>query len=194
MHTTEKNEPEVLSFKTLKAFQEWLAKNHGLPVGIWLRFCKKGQREKTITYQEALDEALCYGWIDGQLKRYDDQSWIRRFTPRGEKSIWSKKNTAHAERLITARKMKPRGLVEVERAKADGRWLMAYDSPRNMEIPADFLKALSKNKNALKFFESLNKANRYAIGWRLQTAKKPETREKRMKSILAMMAKGEKFH
>lgn len=189
-----KKEPETLSFKTAKAFEKWLAKNHETPIGIWLRFFKKESGEKTITYKEALDEALCYGWIDGQANKYDDTSWIQKFTPRRAKSIWSKRNTTYIDRLTELGKMKPAGVAEVEKAKADGRWEKAYDSPSNMSFPDDFMKELSKKKKAKTFFESLNKANRYAIAWRLQTAKKPETREKRMKIILEMLAKGEKFH
>jgi uncharacterized protein YdeI (YjbR/CyaY-like superfamily) len=194
MPTQDKMEGDICSFKTAKDFEKWLTKNQHHSTGIWIQFFKKDSGKETITHSEALDEALCYGWIDGQLKKYDDRSWLHRFTPRGEKSIWSKRNTVHAERLIAAGKMKPPGLAQVEKAKADGRWIKAYDSPANMDIPEDFLSALAKNKKALKFFESLNKANRYAIGWRLQTAKKPETREKRMKAMLDMLAKGQKFH
>ncbi len=193
-----KKEPKTLSFKTAKAFEKWLAKNHENPIGIWLRFFKNESGEKTITYKEALDEALCYGWIDGWIdgraNKYDDTSWIQKFTPRRAKSIWSKRNTTYIDRLTELGKMKPAGVAEVEKAKADGRWEKAYDSPSNMSFPDDFMKELSKKKKAKTFFESLNKANKYAIAWRLQTAKKPETREKRMKIILEMLAKGEKFH
>jgi uncharacterized protein YdeI (YjbR/CyaY-like superfamily) len=194
MNTSDKLELKVLSFSTAKTFNQWLTKNHDATTGIWIKFFKKGSGEKTITYAEALDEALCFGWIDGQIKKFDEQSWIRHFTPRGEKSIWSKRNTGHAERLVTTGRMKPPGLKQVEKAKADGRWTLAYDSPANMEIPEDLIKAISKNKKAKSFFESLNKANLYSIGWRLQTAKRPETREKRIKAILEMLAKGQKFH
>ncbi len=194
MKMADKPEYEMISFKTAKELEKWLAKNHAASKGIWLRLFKKESGEKSVTYNEALDEMLCYGWIDGQIKKYDDRSWIRKFTPRGSKSIWSKKNTDHIERLTKLDKMKASGLSEVEKAKADGRWLKAYDSPIEMKMPEDFIKLLSKNKTAKTFFESLNKANKYAIGWRLQTAKKPETREKRMKMILEMMDKGKKFH
>ncbi len=194
MKTSSQNEPQILSFKTPKEFEKWLAKNHAIPNGIWLRLFKKDSGEKTITYSEALDEALCYGWIDGQVKKYDDNSWIQKFTPRKPKSIWSKRNTNHIGRLISLEKMKPSGLAEVDKAKADGRWDKAYDSPSEMAIPDYFIKELSKNKKRKDFFESLNKANKYSIAWRLQTAKKPETREKRMKAILEMLSKGQKFH
>ena len=147
-----------------------------------------------MTYAEGLDEALCCGWIDGQLDKYDEKSWLRKFTPRRSKSVWSKRNIEHVNRLIQAGKMKLAGLKEVEAAKADGRWERAYDSPSAMQVPEDFLKELSKDKKAKAFFETLNKANTYAIAWRLQTAKKPETREKRMKAILEMLKRGEKLH
>jgi len=191
---TDKSEYEIISFKTPKELEKWLEKNHASSKGIWLRLFKKESGEKFVTYKEALDEMLCHGWIDGQVKKYDDKSWIRKFTPRGSKSIWSKINTDHIERLTKEGRMKANGLAEVEKAKADGRWHKAYDSPTEMKMPDDFMKAVSKNKKAKIFFESLNKANKYAIGWRLQTAKKPETREKRMQIILQMMAEGKKFH
>lgn len=184
----------IISFKTPKAFEKWLEKNHNKIDGIWLRFFKKDSGEKSIVYKEALDEALCYGWIDGQTKKYDEQSYLQKFTPRRPRSIWSKKNTDHIERLTALGKMKQPGLAEVEKAKADGRWAKAYDSPSQMQVPDDFIKLLSKNKKAKTFFDSLNKTNKYAIGWRLQTAKKPETREKWMNRILEMLLNEEKFH
>lgn len=159
-----------------------------------MRFYKKNSGKISITHNEALDEALCYGWIDGQLKKYDDQSWLQKFTPRRAKSIWSKKNAERAEELTKLGKMKPAGLQQINNAKADGRWQRAYTSPADMSFPDDFLKKLSKNKKVQNFFESLNRANKYAIAWRLQTAKNPETKNKRMKQILEMLSNGEKFH
>lgn len=194
MSKLDKKELSMLSFATQKQFEEWLAKYFDKEEGLWLRFYKKDSGEKSITYQEALDEALCYGWIDGQLKTYDEQSFLRKFTPRRPKSIWSKRNMEHIERLTSLGKMKTSGIEKVEAAKADGNWEAAYDSPSNMTIPEDFLGELEKDKKAKTFFESLNKANKYAIAWRLQTAKKPETRAKRMNVILEMLAKEEKFH
>ncbi len=185
---------DIKSFKSQKEFGEWLKKNHDKAEGIWLKFYKKDSGFPTITHEEALDEALCFGWIDGQLKKYDDISWLQKFTLRKSKSIWSKRNTERAEELIKLGQMKPAGFDEITKAKEDGRWQKAYDSPANMNIPDDFLKRLSKDKKAFKFFESLNKANKYAVAWRLQTAKKPETREKRMVQIIGMLSKGEKFH
>jgi uncharacterized protein YdeI (YjbR/CyaY-like superfamily) len=189
---------DVITFKTAKAFEVWLKKHHAKNPGIWVRFFNKAHREssgeKGITYAEALDVALCYGWIDSQAKGYDDTSHIQRYTPRGKRSIWSKRNREHVARLIKDKRMTEAGLAQVEAAKKDGRWDQAYDSPANMKVPADFLKELAKSKKAHEFFKTLNKTNLYAIGWRLQTAKKPETRERRMKAILEMLKRGEKFH
>jgi uncharacterized protein YdeI (YjbR/CyaY-like superfamily) len=183
-----------IGFKSAADFRTWLEENHAMCDGIWLRFFKKSSGKVTITYDEALDQALCFGWIDGQIKSLDEISWIHKFTPRRARSGWSKRNTGHVERLTKAGLMMPAGLQEVEAAKADGRWAAAYESPKNAEPPADFLKALGKDKQAKAFFQTLNKANVYAIVYRLQTAKKPETRARRMEAILAMLARGEKFH
>ncbi|MGC1919270.1 MAG: YdeI/OmpD-associated family protein, partial [Acidobacteriaceae bacterium] len=147
-----------------------------------------------MTYAEALDQALCYGWIDGQKRPFDKLSWLQKFTPRRAKSGWSKINTQHVERLLQAEAMTAAGMKAVAAAKADGRWEAAYASSRSATPPEDFLKALRKNKKAEAFFKTLNKANVYAIVYRLETAKKPETREKRMKTILAMMEQGKAFH
>jgi uncharacterized protein YdeI (YjbR/CyaY-like superfamily) len=174
MATTPKTGKEmpVISFASLDEWRKWIAENHAKSNGVWLRFFKKDSGEKTVTYSEALEEALCYGWIDGQVNKFDDQSYIQRFTPRRPKSIWSKRNTEKAEHLIREGRMKKAGMEQVELAKADGRWQQAYDSSTNMKLPEDFLQELSKNKKA----------------------KKPETREKRLNEILAMMREGKKFH
>lgn len=185
---------ETLSFRTPSAFRKWLAANHRQPEGIWLRIFKKDSGEPSVTYAEALDEVLCFGWIDGQKQRHDDFSWLQRFTPRRAKSNWSKINTKHANRLTQAGRMKASGQTAIDAAKKDGRWRAAYDSPSRATLPEDFLAALHKNKKAATFFGSLNKANRYAIAYRLQTAKKPETKQKRMKIILGMLERGEAFH
>jgi uncharacterized protein YdeI (YjbR/CyaY-like superfamily) len=184
----------TIEFKTGKAFESWLVKNHDNSNGIWLKIFKKGSGKKTISYAEALDVALCYGWIDGQKQAYDEQAWLQKFCPRRAKSIWSKINIGHVERLINEGRMRPAGLKAVEKAKADGRWEKAYDSPSKMTIPEDFLKELCKNKKAEAIFMGLNKTNLFSIGFRLQTAKKQETRAKRIKEIIDMLAKGEKFH
>lgn len=189
-----KDNKPIHYFKSQKEFEKWLGKNYNKEEAIWLRFYKKNSGVKSINYAEALDVALCYGWIDGLVNKFDNDSYLQRFTPRRPKSLWSKKNIANVERLIATGRMKSPGLQEIEKAKADGRWEAAYDSPANMEIPDDLKKFLDKNKKIKTFFESLNKTNRYAIVWRLQTAKKPETRKKRMKIIIEMLKKEEKFH
>jgi uncharacterized protein YdeI (YjbR/CyaY-like superfamily) len=185
---------QTLHFKRSADFRHWLEKNHMESDGIWLRIFKKDSHEKSLSYAEALDQALCYGWIDGQKKPFDNLSWLQKFTPRRPKSGWSKINTQHVERLIKAGTMAPAGIEAVEAAKADGRWESAYASPKNASPPEDFLNELSKNKKAEAFFRTLNKANIYSIVYRLETAKKLETREKRMKTILAMMERGKAFH
>ena len=188
------NDLPTLAFKTSQAFETWLAQNHDHTNGLWLKIFKKDSGIQTINYAEALDVALCYGWIDGQKKSFDEKAYLQKFCPRREKSIWSKINIGHVERLINEGKMKAAGFTAIDKAKADGRWEKAYDSPSNMTIPEDFIQALGQNKNAEAFFKTLNKANLFSIGFRLQTAKKPETRDKRMKDIIAKLAKGEKFH
>jgi uncharacterized protein YdeI (YjbR/CyaY-like superfamily) len=191
---TVKPEDRVIPMATPAAWEIWLAKNHAKSTGTWLRIFKKNSGTKSITYAEAVDGALCHGWIDAQKKPYDTESWLQRFTPRRAKSIWSKTNTQHVERLTKSGKMKAAGLAAMTAAKQDGRWEAAYDSPKNLVIPPDFQRELSRNQRAGAFFATLNRANLYSIAWRLQTAKKPETRERRMKVILKMLAKGEKFH
>ncbi|EDK72411.1 conserved hypothetical protein [candidate division TM7 genomosp. GTL1] len=187
-------EPSVLSFANNEAWEQWLAKNYTRQEGIWLQFFKKGSGIATITYDEALDRALCYGWIDGQLKRFDEKSYLQKFTPRRARSMWSKRNRERAEWLVETGLMHESGLKAIETAKRDGRWDAAYDKPSDMAMPSDFMQALAKIPKAAAFFETLNKANTYAIAWRLQTAKKPETRQKRFDDLLAMLARGEKLH
>jgi uncharacterized protein YdeI (YjbR/CyaY-like superfamily) len=181
-------------FKTQAAFEAWLAKHHADTDGLWVRFYKKASGVPTITYAEALEVALCYGWIDGQRKSLDAESFIQLYTPRRKRSLWSKINKGHVARLIESGRMQPAGLAEIERAKADGRWDQAYGNAKDIEMPADFLRALAKDKEAKAFFATLNKANIYAIAWRLATAKKPETRARRMAAILAWLAAGEPPH
>lgn len=185
---------EMMSFASSSEFRNWLKKNHNQSSGIWLRIRKVSAGTPTVTYAEALDEALCFGWIDGQKKSHDSHSWLQKFTPRKSGSRWSKKNTEHAERLIKVKKMASSGLREVDAAKSDGRWKSAYDSFSSAKVPDDFLQELAKNKKAKAFFETLNKTNLYSICYRLQTAKKTETREKRIKAIIKMLENGEKFH
>lgn len=188
------NDLKTVSFRSPSAIRDWLDANHEKSDGIWMRIFKKDSGKKSITYAEALDQALCYGWIDGLKCSHDALSYIQKFTPRRARSLWSKINTQHVERLAKNGHMHEAGFRAVEAAKSDGRWHAAYDSPGNASMPEYFLDALKKNKKAKRFFETLNKTNVYSIAWRLQTATKPETRDKRMLAILAMLERGEKFH
>lgn len=183
----------IKAFASQEKWRAWLEKNHAKSNGVWLRFFKKNSGKKTVVYAEALDDALCFGWIDGQTKSYDELSFLQKFTPRRPRSIWSKRNQEHVARLIEEDRMTTAGLKEIEAAKKDGRWERAYDSPKNMEMPADFLKELKKNKKAFDFFQTLSKTNKFAIAFRLHTAKKPETRERRMQAFLTMLSNGEKI-
>ncbi len=190
----EKKDYEIIPFKTAEEFRKWLHKNHDKVPGVWIRMYKKASGVPSIVHQDAIPEALCYGWIDGQSKAYDDVSWLQKFTPRGKRSLWSQINRRHIERLTKEGKMQPAGIAEVERAKADGRWDAAYAPPSEMEVPDDFVKEVSKHPKAFEFFNSLNKTNRFAIAFRLATVKKPETRKRRMEKLLEMMKKGEKIY
>ncbi len=189
-----KPDQPIIAFESTKKMESWMKKNHDSSDGIWLRMYKKDSNIPSVTYKEALDVALCFGWIDGQANPDSENSWIQRFTPRRARSMWSKRNIEHAERLIKEKRMQPVGLEAIKAAKADGRWERAYDGSAAMVVPEDFIKELKKNKKAYEFFLTLNKANTYAIAWRLQTAKKPETRERRLKVLLEMMKKGQKLH
>ncbi len=194
MTSGDKKEQPVISFSSSDEWAAWLEQYHESSGGIWLKFHKKGSGLATVTYNEALDVALCYGWIDGQLKTFDENSYLQKFTPRRPVGTWSKRNIGHVVRLEQEGRMRPPGLKAVEAAKADGRWAAAYDSPGNMSPPGDLLAELNKDSETLAFFESLNKTNKYSIAWRLQTAKTPKLREQRMKSIIAMLERREKFH
>ena len=184
----------ILIFENISSWEDWLEKHHRDSDGLWVQFAKKNSDVKSMTYEKALHAALCFGWIDSQAKKHNDTSYLRKFTPRRAKSIWSKNNIKHVEQLQKEGKMKPQGVKEVEDAKKDGRWQNAYDSPSSSSIPEDFLNELKKNKKAYEFFMTLTKTNLYAISWRLQTAKKPQTRMKRMSAILTMLSNSEKFH
>lgn len=175
-------------------FERWLRKHHAQASCIWVKYAKKKSGIPSIDWNEAVDVALCYGWIDGQAKSVDETYALQRFTPRGPRSKWSKLNRERVERLIKAGRMQPAGLAEVERAKADGRWDAAYDSPSNAKVPDDLAQALAKSAKAKKFFESLSASNRYSILYRLQEAKKPETRARRLAQFLEMLKRGEKLH
>lgn len=191
---TPAKEQPILPFPDAAAFRHWLKENHTDHQGIWMQLAKKNSGITSITYAEALDEALCYGWIDGQKKSHDAQCWLQKFTKRGARSVWSQINIGHIERLTNEGRMQPAGQAAVDAAKADGRWERAYHSHSNHEIPEDFLSAVSKHAKAKAFLDTLNKANRYAIYFRLTTAKKPETRARRFEQILDMLKRGEKFH
>ena len=185
---------DIVEFATPKLFEKWLAKNHDKAPGIWLRMFKKDSGVDSIKYAEALDVALCYGWIDGQSKRENELSYVQKFTPRRAKSMWSNINRGHVARLIEEGRMKPAGLAEVERAKADGRWDGAYDSSTTITEPEDFLKAIKKNKAAHAFYKTLSRQNRYAILVRIQMAKREETRQRRIEKFVEMCANGEKVY
>jgi len=174
--------------------QAWLEENHASSQGVWLKIAKKGAREPSVTYDEAVELALCFGWIDSQVRRFDDQHYVQRFTPRRPRGRWSKINREKAEALIKAGRMRPAGLAEVEAAKADGRWEAAYEGQRTAKVPPDLQRELDANPTAAEFFASLSSANRYAIVYRLDDAKKPETRERRLKKFVAMLERGEKIH
>ena len=181
-------------FRSSKELRAWLVKEHARAGGLLLRIYKKDSGIQSVTYAEALDQVLCFGWIDGQKLPFDAHSWVQKFTPRRAKSGWSKINVAHVARLIQEGQMRPAGVQEVEAAQADGRWAIAYDSPANATAPPEFLKELARNAKAKQFYAKLNKANLYSIAYRLQTAKRPETKIKRIKLIIEMLARGEKFH
>ena len=184
----------VLSFPDARRWRTWLARNHRAPEGVWLKLAKKGSAEVSVSYADALDEALCFGWIDGQKKSHDQDAFLQKFTPRRARSIWSKRNIEHCARLLAAGKMDPAGQAEIDRAKSDGRWAEAYDPPSRSEPPEDLRRALARNRPARKFFETLDRTNRYAILWRLQTAKRPETRARRLETFVQMLAEGRKIH
>ena len=185
---------DQLSFLNQIAWERWLRENHLTAKGAWLVIAKKGSAARSVEYSEALDVALCYGWIDGIKKGRDNESWLQRFSPRGKRSIWSKINRVHAQRLIKSGKMQAAGLAEVERAKKDGRWDRAYDSQKTSSLPEDFSAALAKSSRAKSFFATIKSHNRYAILFRIQTAKKAETRARKIKEFVAMLAKHETIH
>jgi uncharacterized protein YdeI (YjbR/CyaY-like superfamily) len=184
----------ILPFANKKKWSDWLAKQHDKSSGVWLKLAKKDTGIPTVTYEEALDVALCYGWIDGQKKGFDNQYWLQKFTPRGAKSIWSKINTEKAQKLIASGEMKPAGLKAIEAAKQDGRWEKAYEGQKTITVPEDFQAALDKNKRAKAFFGTLNSVNRYAVLFRIHNAKKPETRTKRIQQFVEMLEKGDKLY
>ncbi len=191
-----KNTPSlpVLSFETQRDWEKWLKGHHSKAAGVWLKLAKKGAEFVSLTYAEALEGALCYGWIDGQKASLDDQSWLQKFTPRRPKSIWSKVNCEKASELIAAGRMKPAGLRQVESARADGRWDRAYASPIRITTPADFQSELDEHPEAKAFFSTLDSANRYSILFRIQTAKRAETRSARIRKFIRMLLEHKKIH
>jgi uncharacterized protein YdeI (YjbR/CyaY-like superfamily) len=188
------DEKPTLDLKTKKAWRAWLEKNHNKSSGVWLRLARKGTSKRSPSRDEALDTALSYGWIDGQAKSEGDDTWLQKYTPRGKRSIWSKRNREKVQALIESGEMQSAGLAEIERAKKDGRWDAAYDSPSKIAVPDDLKKLLDKNKKARSFFEALDSRNRYAILFRIHTAKKAETRTTRIEQFVDMLEKGEKIH
>ncbi|MGB3307663.1 MAG: YdeI/OmpD-associated family protein [Thermomicrobiales bacterium] len=181
----------ILSFASAEEFEQWLAEHQAATDGLWIKIAKKASGIASVTYDEALDVALCYGWIDGQKKTHDDAFFLQKFTPRRPRSLWSKRNIGKVAVLMEAGRMQPAGLAEVEAARKDGRWEAAYDSPKDMVVPDDFLEAVRGNPQTQAYFESLNKSSVYAIGWRLATAKTPATRQRRFDKLLAMLEAGE---
>lgn len=181
---------KIRAFADKSAFYDWLLANHSTEPGLWVRYYKKASGVQTIVWEEAVEVALCFGWIDGIANKYDEDSYINRFVPRRTRSLWSKKNCQTVERLIETGLMQPAGLAEVDRAKADGRWDAAYDSPKNMKVPKDLIKDLESNPAAKAYFATCNKSQLYSIAFALQTAKKPETRERRKQLIIKKLTEG----
>jgi uncharacterized protein YdeI (YjbR/CyaY-like superfamily) len=184
----------MLAFPDPAAWEEWLAAEHASASGLWLKLAKKGCPHRTVSYAEALDIALCFGWIDGQKRPLDDDYWLQRFTPRKPRGKWSKINCGKAEALIAVGRMRPTGLREVEAAKADGRWDAAYEGQSTATVPDDLRQALDADADAAAFFATLDRGNRYAILYRIQEAKKPETRAARIAKFVAMLHDHQTVH
>lgn len=183
----------VIHFADRAAWAAWLDANHASAAGVWVRIAKAASNVETVTRDEALDVALCYGWIDGQARSHDEDSWLQKFTPRKARSLWSKRNREIVERLIASGEMRAAGLAAIEAAKADGRWDRAYDSPANATVPDDFAAALEANPAAKTFFESLKRTDRYPFIYRIQTAVRPDTRARRIAQFTELLARGEKL-
>ena len=189
-----KSDLPIVPFASREAWEGWLEEEHATSRGVWLKIAKKGSGVESVTFPDALDVALCYGWIDGQRDRFDERFYLQRFTPRRPRSKWSRVNREKVARLMERGRMEPAGLREVERAKADGRWEAAYAPQSAATVPDDLRSALNENDRAREFFETLNSTNRYAILYRIQDAKKPETRVRRIAKYVAMLAEGEKLY
>jgi uncharacterized protein YdeI (YjbR/CyaY-like superfamily) len=184
----------VIAFPSQAAFEGWLDEHHATADGVWIRIAKKASGIPTVTPAEAIDVCLCFGWIDGQRRSADESTFLQRYTPRRTRSKWSKINRARAEELIAEGRMRPAGLAEVQRAKDDGRWDAAYDSPRNITVPEDLQRALDAEPRAAEGFAALDSRNRYAVLYRIHDAKRPETRARRIATFVAMLARGERLH
>jgi uncharacterized protein YdeI (YjbR/CyaY-like superfamily) len=185
---------KIRSFPTQTRWSEWLKTNHVRSTGIWVRLRKKGSGFRSVSYQEALEVALCYGWIDGQKRGESDETWLQRFLPRSPRSIWSKINREKVLALIRCGRMKPAGRRAIENAKQSGRWDSAYDSPKSAAVPADFQAALDRSAKARNFFLQLDHTNRYAVLFRIQTVKKAETRERKIREFIRMLEAGGRIH
>ena len=184
----------IAAFASAAEWEAWLDAEHASSDGVWIKFAKKGSGIDSVSYPEAVEIGLCFGWIDSQIKSLDERFYIQKFTPRRAKSKWSRVNREKIEELTKQGRMKPAGLAEVELAKADGRWEAAYSSPANAEVPDDLQKALDASPKAAEFWAVLNKSNRYAIVYQLEDAKKPETRTRRLEKFLGMLERGEKLY
>ncbi|HYW82271.1 MAG TPA: YdeI/OmpD-associated family protein [Spirochaetia bacterium] len=187
-------ELKIVRFKDQESWDSWLEKHHAVSPGVWLQIAKKAADAPSVSYAEAVEAALCFGWIDGQKKPFDEAWWLQRFTPRRPTSIWARANREKAEELIRDGRMKLAGLKAVETARQSGRWDRAYDSARTAGVPADLQKAFARNARAKAFFATLDSANRYAVLWRVQTAIKPETRARRIEKLIGMLERNEKLH
>ena len=194
MKKNDKKRDPIRLFATAAAWESWLAKNHRTSAGMWLRLAKKASDLRSLTYAEALEIALCHGWIDGQKRGESEQAWLQRFLPRSGKSIWSKINREKALALIASKRMKPAGQEAIDAAKKNGMWDTAYDSPKSAQVPADFQAALNASPRAWDFFRALDSANRYAVLFRIQTAKKAETRARKIREFVEMLERGERIH
>jgi uncharacterized protein YdeI (YjbR/CyaY-like superfamily) len=191
---TGKDGKPILQLSSPEEWEAWLDAEHASSDGVWLKFAKKGSGVTTVVYAEALEVALCYGWIDSQVQALDERFYLQKFTPRRSRSKWSKINVEKIEALTKAGRMRSAGLEQVELARADGRWDAAYSSPANVTEPADLKKALRANPKAAEFWAKLNKSNRYAAIFQLEDAKKPETRERRLAKFIGMFERGEKLY
>ena len=184
----------ILLFRDRAHWTRWLDRHHATERGVWMRFARKGSSFTSVTYADAVEPALCFGWIDGQVRKYDDDSWIQKFTPRGKRSIWSKINREKVQRLVESGRMQSSGLEAVNRAKANGQWDSAYDSHRTAGVPDDLQRALDAHPKAKAFFATLSSVNRYAVLFRIQTVKRAETRAKKIEQFVGMLERHEVIH